>query len=116
MIFRSREGLFTQYRGSAEVVQNSCPRAGNFHPDRLLVIVSFLSYYFFKIKMEQIGLVFAFMNIIYFYSSGCIYALIHKFSNDIIHTFIHKFSLTSLNMTSFKRKCVKTALNINKTL
>ena len=57
----------------------------------------------FKIKMEQIGLMFVFMNALYFIV--WIYAFIHKCSSDIIWlttTFIHKFSLTSWNMMAFK--------------
>ena len=54
-IFRSRRGLFTQYRG----------------PDLTSVNV-------FKDKIEQMGLIFAHMNALYFYNSVWIYAFIHK--------------------------------------
>ena len=64
--------------------RNSHPRAGNFHLYQLLVIVSFSCITFLKIKIVQMGLVFAFINALYFYRSILIYAFIHKCSNDVI--------------------------------
>ena len=54
-IFHYRGWLFTQYWGSAEVLQKQFPRAGNFHPYRLLVIVSFSCISFLEIKIGTEG-------------------------------------------------------------
>ena len=69
---------------------NCYPRAWNFHPYWLLVIISFSCISFLKIK--KMDLIVALMNALNFYSSIWIYAFIHKWSNDVIwlHTVILK--------------------------
>ena len=72
--------------------RNSHPRAENFNPYWLIVIVSFSCISFLEIKTEQMGLMFALIIALYFYSSIWMYAFIHKFSNDVIwlqHSYIN---------------------------
>ena len=68
-IFPSRGGLFTQKQS---------PESQKFHPYRLLVTVSFSCISFLKIKMVQMGLMFAFMN-------ALIFIVAYEFTHSLIN-------------------------------
>ena len=58
-----------QYRGSAEVLQKQSPKSRKFPFVQITSDSFFFLNIIFKIKLEQMVLMFALMNALYFYSS-----------------------------------------------
>ena len=89
--------VFEGDRGTAETVTRE-PEISI----RLLVIISFSCTTCLKIKIEQMSLMFAFLNALYFCSSVWIYAFVHKCSNDIIwlHRLLVKVSYRVITLFS----------------